>query len=136
MNFNILGADAHVDRGAGLDAIRFVSPAKDNTVRRSFKSNSQLPRGIAALHRALEQQSPADKIAHKLVDGLFVKQSRVALLLHDAEVHERDTIRQAKRFDLIMRNKQYRDIQLLLQKLHPYAHLLAQLSVQVAEGLI
>src|SRR5215471_9228514 len=136
MNFNILGADAHVDRGAGLDAIRFVSPAKDNAVRRSFKSNSQLPRGIAALYGALEQQGPADKIAHELVDRLFIKQPRVALLLHDAKVHQSDTIREAERFDLIMGDKQQSDVQLPLQKLHSYAHLFAQLRVQVAERFI
>src|SRR5215475_10248716 len=136
MNFNILGADAHINRGAGLDATRFVSPAKDDAVWRSFKSDSQLSRGIAALHSSLEQQSPADKIAHELVDGLFIKQSRVALLLHDAKVHERDTTGETERFDLIMGDKQQRYVQLPLQELHPYAHLFAQLGVQVAERFI
>src|SRR5215510_8553140 len=115
MNFNILGANAHIDRGTGLDAIRFVSPAKDDAVRRSFKSNSQLSRGVAALHRALEQQSSADKITHEFVDRLFIKQPRVALLLHDAKVHERDTIRETERFDLVMGDKQQCDVQLPLQ---------------------
>jgi hypothetical protein len=47
------------------------------------------------------------------------------LLLHDAEVHQRDPIGQAERLDLIVGDEQQCNIQPFLQELHLNTHLFA-----------
>ena len=51
-------------------------------------------------------------------------------------MHDRDAVGEAQRLDLIVGDEQHRDAEPALQQLHLHPHLLAQLGVQVAEGLV
>ncbi len=113
-----------------------VGAPENHTVPRALKGDSQLPRRVAGLHFAFEQQCLADEIAHELIGRLLIEQARIAQLLYHAEIHQRNVVREAQGLDLIVGDEQHRDVQPLLQELDLDAHLLAELGVQVAEGLI
>jgi hypothetical protein len=88
-------------------------------------------RDAPAQHHGLTQE-----VAHEGGGGPLVERSRRADLLHAPPVHDREAVGKAQRLDLVVGDEQHRDAEPALQQLDLHAHLLAQLRVQVAEGLV
>ena len=57
-------------------------------------------------------------------------------LLHAPALHHRDAVGEAQRLDLVVGDEEHRDAEPPLEELHLHPHLLAQLGVEVAEGLV
>jgi len=83
-----------------------------------------------------QQKCLAQKIAHERRRGMKVYFFGSADLFELAEFHDRDAIRQAERFDLIVRDEDHRDVNPLLQSFKLPAHFLAQLRIKIAQRLV
>src|SRR6266540_5398003 len=86
-NFDILGTDRNIDELTFLNHAWIVAAPENNAVWRALKRDGHLPRWVAALHFALEQQGPPYEVAHELIGRLFVEQPWAPLLLHNTKVH-------------------------------------------------
>src|SRR6266498_888460 len=84
---DILGTDGNINEFSFLNHARIVAAPENNAVWRALKRDSHLPRWVAALHFALEQQGPPYEVPHILIGRLFVEQPGTSLLLHDTKVH-------------------------------------------------
>ena len=93
VDLHVFRSNADVNRFAVFHAPWIVAVSKDDAVPCSGKSDRHLAGRIARLHLPFEEKRSAHEVAHEFVDGFFVKQTWVALLLDDSEIHQRDAIR-------------------------------------------
>ena len=88
------------------------------------------------MHHAVHDVGIANEVCNKGILRLIVNILRRADLLHLAAVHDHDGIGHGKGFLLIVGNINKGNVHFALQALQLQLHLLAQLEVQCAKGLI
>src|SRR5215813_11188774 len=95
-------------------------------------------RGLSALgaHASQEDHRLAEKVAHEGRGGLLVQTAWRPDLLDASTVHHREAVGEAERFDLIVGDEEHGDAETALDYFDLPTHLLAELGVQVAEGLV
>ena len=95
-----------------------------------------LQRDAAGLHMALQELDLAHKIRNEGSGGLIVDHLGRANLLDDALVDDHDAVAHGHGLGLVVGDVDHRNAVLLLNVLDLKAHALAQLCVQIGQGLV
>ena len=92
--------------------------------------------GPARVQRRRKLVDFAEKAAHERARGLRVQRLRIGKLLDAALIHHRDAIGQLERFFLIVRYKNARHVNAIVQPAQPAAQVAAHARVERTERLV